>query len=817
MSTAPTHSPGRSSSRPGRLALSALAVTLTSALTITALGLPAQANPGDGSPGGNFGVGDVWITSSTAVAKGQRLSFAGEGFAAASTNPDVYGQLSLKLDAASSTDLYTGTATNGSTDAVIDAFQVQGDGTVSGSLIVPDDIDSAAVNPASHAGPHFLRFLTAGTSRWSDDFTVDAAATPAPVVSVTATTATSRGTTTVSLAVTGSGFKPDEVVTVARAQDEGTALGTVTADASGVIVGTATTGKISLPVGTLLAGEHQLVFKRANTADLQGIAQVEVKPVFAVANANLGGAGTVSILNGAANARYGSVTLDPSPDVTGDEVEVLTGALSTDATGAGSGDIAIPDAVANLGTKTFVATRTAPFAESSTFQAKVSPSAALLGEAGYDRVETAKGAIQQGLYQSAYSARSKSLFATSASVKTTSTIYKLDPDTLAVRASVVPAEEAPGALWAAYGVGVDDTHGTVWVTNTRQNTVAVYAQDDLSLLAQLPAGILSHTRDVVADPKHGVVYVSSASEGSSGNGSIGVFEADDKNGNGIKYEMIEQIAQQPRSYFSPMSLELDEATNKLITVSNTSQRAYVYDTETGAENYIELPDIANVTARGASGAAYDGVTHQLFVATQASDELLIAKFNDDFTAASTVAEVPTGAGALNVHFDPVKRLAYVANFGGTTITVVDPAGTKVANLPLNRPNHVSVGPNGTVYAVNKDTDNIVVRLSPKAPVVVKPKPNPVVLKTLKSVKPKLKGKFKVRKKIKVKTGKWTAGTTLTYKWLVNGKAVKGKKGKKATLKLTKAMKGKKVAVKVTGTKTGYQTVTKKSAAKRVKR
>ena len=35
----------------------------------------------------------------------------------------------------------------------------------------------------------------------------------------------------------------------------------------------------------------------------------------------------------------------------------------------------------------------------------------------------------------------------------------------------------------------------------------------------------------------------------------------------------------------------------------------------------------------------------------------------------------TGAGALNVAFDPVKRLAYVTNRGAGTLTVVDPDGT----------------------------------------------------------------------------------------------------------------------------------------------
>lgn len=811
--------------RPGRVALSAVAVTLTSAMLAAGLAPGAVAGP---PPGTENGQGEVWITSATALAKGQVLTFAGEGFAeGSSSGGKVFGKLSGKFDAmGSGGGVYTGTATNGTPNSVVGTYQVQGDGTVSGSIVVPADLDSSAVNPNA-AGPHFLRLLNGApaVSKVTDDFTLDASAQAAPPVQVSAATASRRGTTTVTLEVSGTGFRPGEVVTVARTQQLDVPLGTVTADASGNVVAATAAGKVTLAAGKLLAGEHQLVLQRAASGDVDAVAQVQVKPLFSLANATLGGTGTVSVVNGAAASVYSSVELDPNPDVAGDEFAVTSAPLTTDATGAGTAAVTIPDAVTNLGTKNFTATRTAPFAETITFSAKVSPSSALKGVEGYDRVETPKGAIQQGLYQSAYSARSKAVFATSASVTATSTIYKLDPDTLQVLKVTVPAEQEPGKLWAAYGVGVDDENGTVWVTNTRQNTVAVYSQDDLSLLAQLPAGVLSHTRDVVADPAHDVVYVSSASEGTSGDGAIGVFEADDKNGNGVKYEMIDKIAEAPRTQFSPMSLELDEESGKLITVSNTSQKAYVYDTSTGVEHFVDLPDIANVTSRGASGAAYDPVTRRLFVATQASDEVLVAQFNGDFSAATTVTEVATGAGALNVHFDPVKRLAYVSNFGGTTISVLDPDGTLVANLPLNKPNHVSMGVDGAVYAVNKDTDNVVVKLTPKGatgpvtpPTTTPPTTTPPTTPaTVAPGKPRLKGNAKVGKKLRAQVKALPAGTTVTYRWTVDGKVVKGKKGKRAQLRLTRAMAGKKVQVTVTVTGAGQPPVTVRSAKKRVKR
>jgi len=87
---------------------------------------------------------------------------------------------------------------------------------------------------------------------------------------------------------------------------------------------------------------------------------------------------------------------------------------------------------------------------------------------------------------------------------------------------------------------------------------------------------------------------------------------------------------------------------------------------------------------------------------------------------------------------------------------------------------------------------------------------PPLPKTLKSVKPKIKGTVKVGKKLSVTVGTWTAGTKLTYQWYAAGKAVKG--ATKSTLKLAKAQVGKKITVKVTGKKAGYTTKTVASKA-----
>ena len=88
--------------------------------------------------------------------------------------------------------------------------------------------------------------------------------------------------------------------------------------------------------------------------------------------------------------------------------------------------------------------------------------------------------------------------------------------------------------------------------------------------------------------------------------------------------------------------------------------------------------------------------------------------------------------------------------------------------------------------------------------------NAVVVGSLASSKPKIKGKAKRGKKLRANPGAWTSGTKLTYRWLRNSKAIKG--ATKSTYKLTKKDRGKRISVRVTGKKAGYSTVTRTSKA-----
>lgn len=310
---------------------------------------------------------------------------------------------------------------------------------------------------------------------------------------------------------------------------------------------------------------------------------------------------------------------------------------------------------------------------------------------GADRYDVTANKLVQGLYQVAHSRASNALFVTAAVGRppvTQSELLKLDPETLEITARVTPAQvegQTDGRVYAVYGVAVDDANGHVWVTNTRDDSVAVYRQSDLSLVKQFEPGVLPHGRDVVVDTKDNRVWASGF-----GGGRFVAFDA-------ITLEVVQDVtvpSQVRGEEFGPMALTVDPVGGKLYSVGLSTGEVVVLDGATGAvDRMFRFP-----TLNGGIGVAIDAEGRRLYATGQGSDNLIIA--NAD--TGEVLHDVYVGAGAVYVAFDPHSKLAYVASRGAGTITAVDANGTIVANLDGGTfPNHVLPVADGTVYAINK--------------------------------------------------------------------------------------------------------------------
>lgn len=251
---------------------------------------------------------------------------------------------------------------------------------------------------------------------------------------------------------------------------------------------------------------------------------------------------------------------------------------------------------------------------------------------------------------------------------------------------ITPAAAADGkGVNGAYGVAVDDSNGYVWVSNTRQNTVAVYKQSDLSLVKQYPANAVTHARSmrVIGDS----VYVTEAARGKGG--GIKVFNAKQLDAAPTTIDLPEGAV--------PMDFDVDSASGRLFTVDLNLNKAYVIDTK--HSNQVTSYDLPG--ADGASGVAYDPANNRLFVANQSSNNAVVL----DLSTGKVIADIPTGSQALGAVYS--NGYVYVGNRTAGTVSVINASTLKIeAILPAGtNPNHLSVNPDGSVNVLDKAPSN----------------------------------------------------------------------------------------------------------------
>lgn len=339
---------------------------------------------------------------------------------------------------------------------------------------------------------------------------------------------------------------------------------------------------------------------------------------------------------------------------------------------------------------------------------KVSPDLPLSGAEKFTITTVATPASP---YQIAFGTQSNAVFVTAAVGRppvTDSTLSKVDATTLETLASVNPAaaparpDGSDGGVFAVYGVAADDANGNLWVTNTRQNTISVYRQSDLGLVKQFAPGTAAHAFSVEVDPTNGRAFVS------LGRGpAVEVYDTATLE-HVARIELDSGLRGQS---FNTQDIDLDVAAGKLAVVSLSSPEVAIIDTRTLEARVIAVPGV-----KAASSVAYDAQEDLVFVAAQGSDNLVIASAADG----RVLHDVKTGAGALYVTFEPKSRLAFVANRGAGTVTVVNTAGEVVANLDAGSlPNEVKADGQGNVWLVNKAageadaTGNRLHRLTPR--------------------------------------------------------------------------------------------------------
>lgn len=311
------------------------------------------------------------------------------------------------------------------------------------------------------------------------------------------------------------------------------------------------------------------------------------------------------------------------------------------------------------------------------------------GTAGADTATTgspdATAPVRQGLYQSAYSERNDALWVTSSMATppvTDSRLLKVDPDTLRVEKAYTPpvTDAATGAVEAVYGIAVDDEHNTVWTTNTRDNTVAVYSQRSGKRLATLPG--VNHAREVVVDERHDTVWASAFDDGTLVAFDSGTFKE-------------KQRITVPGS--GPTGLAVNERTGSVYAADHKGNQIIEASLSSPDSPGAESPRLIP-TGEGPLSIALSKNGRTAYTADQTAGTVSVV----DLRKGAVSRSVPAGGGTKSVAVDRRSGHVLAVNRTSATVTVIDPRkGAVVKSVPTGaNPNHVHVA-DDIAYVVDK--------------------------------------------------------------------------------------------------------------------
>ena len=320
--------------------------------------------------------------------------------------------------------------------------------------------------------------------------------------------------------------------------------------------------------------------------------------------------------------------------------------------------------------------------------------------------DKAMAKITQGLpgqFQVAYSKKTNKIWVagTADRDKHVSTIARIDANSLKIEAVAelpIVKNDKGYQYDAAYGITVDDVDGTVWVTNTTDNSVSVYDQATMQQvwttagIAETDPNWIEHPRSVLVDHESGKAFVT---------GRFFVSAID------LKTKQVEKIqlegAPDGGTRYISMNILVDGG--KLYVPERTGGKIFVIDTKTfKVESSFDTKGNAEGEVRP-SDIAIDHSQNEIYVSSQGVKGANSGVSIYDATTHEFKKFIPFGTQALSLDNDEANDLVYVTDFGTGKVGVIDggAADKLIAEVAMNggKANDLVVLPNGSVIAVDK--------------------------------------------------------------------------------------------------------------------
>ena len=309
-----------------------------------------------------------------------------------------------------------------------------------------------------------------------------------------------------------------------------------------------------------------------------------------------------------------------------------------------------------------------------------------------------------GQFQVGYSKKNHKLFVPTVGARggLASSLARVDADTLQTEAfaelPVKKNDKGQYGYTSAYGVTVDDVDGTVWVTNTTDNSVAVYDQQTLKLIwsnegvKKDDPNWIEHPRSVLVDHESGKAFVT---------GRFFVSAID------LKTKQVEKIqlegAPDGGTRYVSMNLFLDGG--KLYVPERTGGKLFVVDTKTfKVEKTIQTQGEDSTVEVRPSDVAVDHSLNEIYVSSQGVKGVNSGISVYDLNTGEFKKFVKFGTQALALEHDEDRDLVYVTDFGTGKVAVFDGRADEViGEVEMNgaAANDVTLLKDGSVLVLDK--------------------------------------------------------------------------------------------------------------------
>ena len=352
----------------------------------------------------------------------------------------------------------------------------------------------------------------------------------------------------------------------------------------------------------------------------------------------------------------------------------------------------------------------ASFAAPNTAHQTASPSASAPSTASLSRVVDTSASVAQitqglpGQYQVAYSKATNKIWMVGVGARgdLASTIARVNADTLQIEeVAALPFELDKNGEFgyiSAYGITVDDVSGTVWVTNTTDNSLSVFDQNTMEQIwtnhgiAESDPNWIEHPRSVLVDHNSGKVFVT---------GRYYVSAIDMKTFEVTKLQL--EGAPNGGTRYVGMNMTVDG--DKLYVPERTGGKVFVINTKTfKTEQVIQTRGENSSVEVRPSDVTIDHSENEIYVSSQGVDGVNSGISVYDLTTGAFKKFVKFGTQALALEHDEDRDLVYVTDFGTGKVAVFDGRADEViGEVEMNgaAANDVTLLKDGSVLVLDK--------------------------------------------------------------------------------------------------------------------